>query len=104
MHPKDYLKICNEQHKVIRAAEKVMSEAYDEASKCPLPKNLRPATPADIIEGAILWHPDFDKGHPRWNVVEEVLRPDDDFKAYTYEGSRYGLYGAFVEIEPANIT
>jgi hypothetical protein len=34
---------------------------------------------------------------PFWNVVEEVLRPNDLFKAYVAKGSRYGLDDAWVK-------
>lgn len=91
LHPSDYIKICNEQEEIIQTARKVMSDAYDKAVHYPLPTNLRPATPSDIVIGAVLWY------HNYWSVVEEVLRPNDDFKAYLYNGGRYGLHGAFIE-------
>lgn len=93
LHPKVYAQIRIEQEKIIRAAQKTMGHAYNEALRYALPETLRPAVPSDIVIGAVLWYPDG----PYWTVVDEVLRPDDDFKAYLCNGGRYGLYGAFVE-------
>ena len=98
--PSEYLKIRNEQRAIIAAAEEVISKAEKCARKCKMPSNLRPATPSDIVEGQIIWHKNGDDG-PFWNVVEEVLHPDDPFKAYYAEdGCRYGLDEAYVEVAP----
>lgn len=65
----------------------------------PLPKKLRPARSEDVVVGAILWYKRGDAGH-FWQMVDEVLHPDDAFKAYVAaDGCRYGLDGAFVEVE-----
>ena len=95
---------CQETHD----ARVVEEEALAAAIAAPLPKNLRPAEPSDIVEGAILWYPSFhdaESGNnpettPLWLVVEDVYYPSDRWKAYcANDGCRYGLDGAFVEIE-----
>ena len=71
-----------------------------------LPSNLRPATAEDIKVGAQIW---YDHGglpyfpsEPYCMTVEEVLHPNDQWKAYTADdGCRYGMYGAMVEIKAA---
>ena len=79
-------------------------EAEDRADMAMLPKNLRPAKAKDIVEGAVIWYPEWKTDDPEddsraWNIVNEVLRPSDPFKAYVaHEGCRYGLDGAFVEL------
>jgi len=75
------------------------------AARAEIPSNLRPANERDIVVGAILWYPDYredDEEYPvaGWNMVDEVLRPRDEFKAYcSHDGCRYGLHGAFVELD-----
>jgi hypothetical protein len=74
-----------------------------------LPEKLRPANSRDIVVGAIIWYPDGEYeeedeegnlySYIRWEFVEEVLWPDDDFKAYVSDGCRYGLKDAFVEVK-----
>jgi hypothetical protein len=88
----------------IDAEEKVMEtqEAVELAERAadaaPVPAKLRPATSRDIVEGAILWYPHWDGR--KWACVDEVIRPSDDWKAYSaHDGCRYGLEGAFVEVE-----
>ncbi len=72
------------------------SALADEAELAPLPTNLRPANAADIREGEILWYPEWDER--KWCRVDQVLRPDDEWKAYCgHDGCRYGLDGAHVE-------
>lgn len=98
MNPSEYLKVRDEQRAIIEAADAVIFNAAAAARECPIPANLRPATPSDIVEGAIIWHKNGDDGD-FWNIVEEVLRPDDPFKAYYSEdGCRYGLDEAYVEV------
>ncbi len=59
---------------------------------------LEPAGPTDIVEGKILYYPDEDE--PFWKIVDEVLKPHSDWKAYcAQDGCRYGLDGAYVEVE-----
>lgn len=72
---------------------------FEEAQKQPIPDNLRPATPEDITMGNILWYKDGDEG-AFWTFIVEVINPSRLFKAYTdYNGCRYGLDGAFVEVK-----
>jgi len=83
----------------------VKNEQYAQelAEKAQLPDNLRPANSSDIVDGAILWYPDFGDEDPEWlcagwKLVEEVRRPDDPYKAFlANDGCRYGLEGAFVD-------
>jgi len=81
-------------------AHELESRAEEEALAAALPDRLRPAEPKDIIIGAVIWYPEWAKwdGGRGWNVVDEVYRPDDQWKAYcAHDGCRYGLDGAFVE-------
>lgn len=80
--------------------------AYEFATRAALPENLRPAIASDIVEGAILWYPNFhdeEMGNdpettPLWLMVDDVYSPSDPWKAYcANDGCRYGLDGAFVE-------
>lgn len=60
-------------------------------------KKVREAVASDIREGAIIWYLDNES---YWQMVFQVLHPSDPFKAYCAEdGCRYGLEGAYVEIE-----
>jgi hypothetical protein len=81
------------------AADAAETDAY----AAPLPKHLRPAEARDIVEGAILWYPEWmgSEESRGWAMVGEVMYPSDPWKAYcAHDGCRYGLDGAFVEIEP----
>ena len=72
------------------------------AKETPLPEKLRPATADDIKVGAIIWYIDRDEdaGGPYWKYVDELLHHGAQWKAFTAEdGCRYGLDGAFVEVE-----
>lgn len=70
---------------------------------------LRVATPADIVVGAVLWY-EHDGWNPEWTekryyfqIVGDVHRPSDPWKAYTsHSGCCYGLNGAMVEVEDAS--
>jgi hypothetical protein len=95
--PQEFLKIKASQDAIIEAAQKVIDDAEELASKCPVPTNIRPATKRDIVEGQIIWYPSWSP-EQAWNVVENVLRPDDDWKAYEFNGCRHGLFKAFVEV------
>jgi len=105
MTPEEYIKIEQEQRKIINKANDIIAAALRKAEKSKLPKDLRPAAPRDMVEGAIIWHKDFDVdeegGFYRcWNIIETVQYPNDAFKAYTAEdGCRYGLQGAYVRKE-----
>jgi len=64
------------------------------------PKNIRKAEASDIVVGALIWYPQesYDNEFEPWAIVEEVLHPSDDWKAYTdHKGCRRGLRGAFVQ-------
>ena len=72
--------------------------AYDEVDTA-LPADLRPATASDITPGRIIYYEHGDDG-PFWQEVREVLRPNDQWKAYTaMDGCRYGLDDAWVRKE-----
>lgn len=97
MTPEEYRRIRNAQWEIIKRANEAIDKARDEAEKYPMPDNMRPANADDIKPDAIIWHERPDEhGGPYWHIVEEVLKPADDFKAYISDGSRYGLHGAFV--------
>ena len=109
MKPEEYLQIEGELGALIAGLQERIDDAMSKASKCPLPKNLRPATPKDIMEGAILWsdlkalgwdEESIKEGELRhWVIVDEVLRPNDEFKGFEGDdGCRYGYEGRFVEV------
>lgn len=82
----------------VAKAHEMASAAEEAAESAELPKNLRPAKPSDIVEGAVLWYPEWDDR--KWSFVGEVLRPSDPWKGYSaHDGCRYGLDGAFVETD-----
>lgn len=58
---------------------------------------LRAAAPRDIFVGNIILYAHDDAGDRFWAEVCEVLRPNDQWKAYVADdGCRYGLDGAHV--------
>lgn len=96
MTPEEYIIIVKRQEEIMLTARTVMLDARLKADKAPWPSNERKALPSDIIEGSIIWHKNGDDG-PFWNIVEEVLYPNDAFKAHLADdGCRYGLDEAFV--------
>ena len=97
MTPQEYREVCREQELIIDAANLEMQKAYRRAEMCPVPENLRPATAADVVEGAIIWKPKWPDDGRKWSIVESVEHPDDNWKAWTDNGCRYGLENAFVE-------
>ena len=101
MTPAEYLTIEQEQNEIIAAAEQRICAARKLADKCSPPKNRRPARASDIVQGAIIWHEREPKyGGDYWNIVDEPLHYGDAFKAYCADdGCRYGLQGAYVEVE-----
>lgn len=100
MTPQEYLKIEEEQAKIIAEANLKISTARQNADKASLPDNLRPATAEDVKPGAVIWYKHFDEGVPAWMIVLQVLNPNDEYKAFVAEdGCRYGLEGAYVEEE-----
>ena len=92
--------------KKVKAAIKHKQEAEENANAAKLPNKLRPAEANDVIEGAVIWYPEWktkesdpDGDSRGWNIVDEVLFPSDEWKAYcAHDGCRYGLDGAYVEL------
>ena len=97
--PTEYIIIEQNQKAIIKAAQKVIGRAREEADKCLPPINRRPATQADIVVGAVIWHEREDEyGGDYWHIVDELQYPGDAWKAYVADdGCRYGLDGAYVE-------
>lgn len=99
MHPTQYLQVKIALQSAIDALKIKIFEAYQQTCDTPPPKNLRPATAADIVLGNIIWYPNSsDNGESKWRVVEEVRFPGDKWKAFVSDGARYGLDNAFVEV------
>ena len=93
-----WLRVRNVTNAIIKRAKEEQDFALDAADDAELPEHLRPATASDIVEDHIIWY--VREGYHHWKLVENVLRPDDEFKAYTaHDGCRYGLDGAFVEVK-----
>lgn len=88
----------------LQAAREKVANAKVLASETARPVGaLRVATAADIMVGALLWYKrneDGDDENPWfWCIVEDVLLPNDLWKAFTaHDGCRYGLDGAMVEV------
>jgi hypothetical protein len=101
MTPKQYLELKRQKVSEIAALWDEIEEAWMESNRTPPPENLRPAEARDIVLGAMIWYnvgpDDYYPTEWGWYEVEEVLRPSDDWKAFTAGGCRRGLYGAFVE-------
>jgi len=95
----EYIEASLRAEELREIARYIEDLAEEKAGSACLPRNLMPATAKDIIEGTIIWYPEWEEDEGRcWNVVGEVLNPSDSFKAYyAHEGCRYGLEGAFVE-------
>jgi len=97
--PREFLDFQAEQRKVIRGIERNIEQARRSADRCKPPERRRPAKASDIRFGRVIWHANGDNGW-FWNVVVEPLHYGDPFKAYCADdGCRYGLDGAFVEME-----
>jgi hypothetical protein len=101
MTPLEYLQIESEQQEIIKAAQKKINDAREIAGECPPPVKRRKAEAGDIQPGAIIWHArDEDYGGDYWHIVMVPRRYGDPQKAYVADnGSRYGLEGAYVEVE-----
>ncbi len=98
MTPREFLLARRPLQIIIAEARKMIDQYEEDAHESSLPSNLRPAVPGDIVEGALIWYKHGDNGH-FWQIVEEVLRPNDPWKAYSAEdGCRYGLDDAWVEL------
>lgn len=88
----------------LQAAREKVANAKVLASETARPVGaLRVATAADIMVGALLWYKRDEDGDDEntwfWCIVEDVLRPNDLWKAFTaHDGYRYGLDGAMVEV------
>lgn len=96
-HPERYRQFLEHKRISIELLTEQENRLWKRCQNCPLPENLRPALPEDIQVGAIIWYKKGDNGH-FWQIVDEVLCPDDDFKAYcSTGGDRYGLHDAWVE-------
>ena len=65
-------------------------------AECLLPGATRRAKSSDITEGAVIW---YKPTHGCWffKVVDEVISPASDFKAYKCGDETHGLLGGFVE-------
>lgn len=99
MTPQEYKILSDALNHITYNITKFLDTAKEEADKCPLPKNLRLATANDIVEGTIIWYKHGDNGH-FWQIVVDVLRPNDPYKAYCAEdGCRYGLDDAWIEVK-----
>lgn len=98
MSPQRYLMFKKEIETEIERLESVLQEYWEQTLEYPIPVNLRPMTPNDVAIGQVVWYPDsHDDESQAWEVVERVLRPDDDWKAFESNGARHGLRDAFVE-------
>jgi hypothetical protein len=96
----DYLKALSVGGELRAIAKSIEEQAEERAENAQIPKTVRPATPGDIYVGSVIWYSDSvypDENY--WCVVEQVLNPECDFKAYVAIcGARYGLQDAFVEV------
>lgn len=81
--------------------EREMEKFAHQHAKAPDIKDLRPAEATDIVIDAIIWYlKDEYNDEDYWQIVDEVLRPNDLFKGYCgHDGCRYGLDRAMVEKE-----
>lgn len=95
--PAEYWEIKMKLEAEISQLRQRINNALAEAEGAELPIPIRFATPEDITPGTVIWHLHGDYG-PFWNIVEEVINPNDQWKAYYGEdGCRYGLDDAWVE-------
>ena len=95
-----------EARQELKEVEEKESLLEHQSRAAKIPKNLRPATPEDIVLDNTIWYPStFDDPFEEdcWKLVEEVYNPADDYKAYlAQDGCRYGLDGAFVEVKDSH--
>lgn len=92
----EFLEIEDRNSREIERLEREIDRARTRV-KIPPRSKLRPATPRDFREGAVIYH-SAGGNSLYWHVIDEVKYPNDDFKAYTADdGCRYGLSGAYVE-------
>lgn len=96
MTPHEYVQIASDLEAAINRLHTLRQVSFDWACGCEIPKNLRPATPGDVVVGAVIWKPDWED--KKWSIVEKVLQSDDLFKAWVADdGCTYGLHRAFIE-------
>jgi hypothetical protein len=96
MTAKVYSEIFVKRRDGLWQAEDDFEEWVESIDEVHIPSNLRPAGPKDIIDGNVLFH--FHEGkHHFTSVVESVDCPSDMFKAFSFQGCRYGWHNAFVE-------
>jgi len=70
-----------------------------EQQQIPSDDLLRPAEPADVTIGQIIWYKDGDEG-PFWTQVVEPFKHMNKYRAYeAHDGCKHGLNRAFVEIQ-----
>ncbi len=83
---------------LLEPMRKAVVAARRKAEQLPIPANARPATPADIKVGQVVWYSDFDEGaQTTWVRVDVVICPNSQQKAFVAEdGCRYGLDGALI--------
>ncbi len=99
MIPEEFVDLRNSILASIEPLEDIIRRARELAESSPPPENRRPATEADIIVGAIIWHwRSEEHGGWYWHEIKEVHYPSDDFKAYMADdGCKYGLHNAWVK-------
>jgi len=97
MHVTDYITKQKEIQGEISILKDTIGHLYD-MIEIPDIDKLRPATAEDVVVGAVFYYPL--KSMPYFQIIESVRYPDDDWKAYVAEdGCRYGLHGAYCDIE-----
>jgi hypothetical protein len=97
MTPKQFQEIETVVRGCISRLDQMLCDIRQKANEIPPIEKLRRATPQDITIGNVIWyHNDGDGWY--WREVEEVHYPNDDWKAYSSNGDRYGLWQAWVEI------
>ena len=101
MTPSEYLTLKRSTQEQIAKLTADLEAAWLESNKTMPPANRRPAKASDIVLGNIIWYDvGPDEYYPTewaWCEVEKVLCPSSDWKAFETDGTRRGLYGAFVE-------
>ncbi len=86
------IKSLNEAKKVLELQKSELWGALEQ------PKKVREAIPEDIKVGNIIWTEGDSKMY--WQAIEFVYNAEDRWKGYVANcGCRYGLDGAFVEVE-----
>jgi len=99
--PQQFVEQRKALEEIIAIVERDIATWRELAKACPLPDNLRPMTAEDVKVGQVVWRKpeDVDENYPLWQIVEEIRDPRDKWKAFIYNGCRYGLDGAFVEVD-----